>query len=268
MRWWRHSGRGTPAEFEVPPELQPEPPELREPPIFVSGCNRGGTTILARLLAEHPEICNIGTGPFSEGQFVWRQKFPDRSRHRWAVEPWKSRMRKTAADATPELVRFFRARFAHAVGARGRLLEKTPANAVRIPFIDACFPDCHFVHIIRDGRDTVCSLMARKVRFRYAPLQWVGAHETALADLERLPPGRVSILRYEDLLAKPAEVLERLARGCGLRMDEAARRALAGAAARDLRRPASRWPNLSPRQKRYALQVIGDLQTRLGYPTE
>src|SRR5436305_5522161 len=106
-------------------------------PVFISGCNRGGTTILAKLLGRHPNLCNIGEGhAFTEGQYIWRQRFPDTTRHRWAVEPWRRRMRKTEADATAERVEFFRTQFVAAASGR-RFLEKTPANSVRIPFINA-----------------------------------------------------------------------------------------------------------------------------------
>lgn len=238
-------------------------------PVFISGCNRGGTTILADLLSEHPDLCNVGAGhTYSEGQYIWRLRFPDRSHHRWAVEPWRSQMRKTAADATPERVTFFREQFGAAVDGPGRLLEKTPANAVRIPFIAACFPDAFFVHVIRDGRDTVCSLMARKVALRYAPQQWVGAHTTAIPDLEALAPERVVYVRYEDMLAAPARVLREIARRLELTADEAAEARFAAAGERLLTTPASRWPALPERDRAYILGVIGDLQARLGYPAE
>jgi hypothetical protein len=242
---------------------------MLDKPIFISGCNRGGTTIVADLLSEHPEVRNIGAGhSFSEGQYIWRMKFPDRSRHRWAVEPWRSQMRKTAGDATPELVRFFRDRFGAELAGRGRFLEKTPANAVRIPFIDACFPDAFFVHVIRDGRDTVCSLMARKVALKYAPLQWVGAHTTALGDLAALAPERVTLVHYEELLAEPTRLLCEIAARSRLAADDRIATRFHEAAARLIEPPASRWPFLDPRDRAYILSVIGDLQGRLGYPVE
>jgi sulfotransferase family protein len=238
-------------------------------PIFISGCNRGGTTILADLLAAHPQIKNVGEGhTYSEGQYIWRLKFPDRSNHRWAVEPWLSQMRKTAAHATPELVRFFRERFSAEVGPCQRILEKTPANAVRIPFIDACFPDARFVHVIRDGRDTVCSLMARRVALRFAPWQWVGAHTTALADLGALPPERVVIVRYEALMASPVRGLCEVARACELRVDEGVSQIFAATAARQIEPAVSRWPQLSEARKQFVLGIISELQMQLGYPLE
>jgi len=237
-------------------------------PIFVSGCNRGGTTILSHLLAAHPDVRSVGRGPFHEGQYVWRQQFPDWSRHRWALPPWRWYLRRTAAHATPERIRFFREAFAREVTEPGRMLEKTPANAVRIPFINAIYPDCKFVHVIRDGRHTAASLMARGVWLPFAPHQWVQAHRTAIPDLAQLPAERVVRVRYEDLVSSTAPVLLDLWRGCGLRLSgEDVESALQSARMR-VERPDNRWALLPRWNRRFILSVIQDLQTELGYPLE
>lgn len=234
-------------------------------PIFVSGCNRGGTTILSHLLAAHPDVRSVGRGPFHEGQYVWRRQFPDWSRHRWALPPWRWYLRRTAAHATPDRVRFFREAFAEHASVDGRMLEKTPANAIRIPFIDALYPDCVFVHIVRDGRHTTASLMARGVWLPYAPHQWVQAHRTALPDLERLPPERVVRVRYEELVSTTSGALTDLWRRCGLRLSgEDVDDALRAAQAR-VERPDDRWSRLPAWKRRYTLSVIEELQLELGY---
>jgi hypothetical protein len=40
-----------------------------------------------------------------------------------------------------------------------RLLEKTPENCLRLPFLLEIFPDARIIHLIRDGRSNVSSLM-------------------------------------------------------------------------------------------------------------
>ena len=40
-----------------------------------------------------------------------------------------------------------------------RLLEKTPENCLRLPFLEALFPDAKVVYLVRDGRANVSSLM-------------------------------------------------------------------------------------------------------------
>ena len=39
------------------------------------------------------------------------------------------------------------------------MLEKTPKNALRVPFLDACFPDAIFIYLYRDPRETLGSMM-------------------------------------------------------------------------------------------------------------
>ncbi|NLC56609.1 MAG: sulfotransferase [Armatimonadetes bacterium] len=249
---------GAPAEAPYPGD---------GPPVFLSGCNRGGTSILSLLLGQHPELHNIGRGRHHEGQWIWNKRFYDWSHHRWAVEPWVRRMRKTSDDATPRLVAYFRRAFAAACPS-GRLLEKTPANAVRIPFIDRLYPDCYVIHVLRDGRHTAASLIARGVKMPYAPQQWVGVHSIALPDLERLGPARGLLVRYEELLASPLELLLRICRHCGLDEGPAAREALATAIERHLEVPCDRWGALSSTERQRILAIIGDLQQALGYPVE
>jgi hypothetical protein len=235
-------------------------------PIFISGCNRGGTTILAQLLAAHPEVRNVGRGPFCEGQYLWRRRFRDWSRHRWAVGPWRPLLRRTAEHATPELVEFFRSTFEQAMDGPGRMLEKTPANAVRIPLIDRIYPDCHFVHVLRDGRHTTASLVARRVLLPVAPYQWVGVHRTALADLAALRPERVTLVRFEELAEDPERVLRKICDRCGLAWGAPERDRMTAAVLQYWRPPEDRWARFSPLAKRYVLSVIGDLQRELGYP--
>jgi len=237
-------------------------------PIFVSGCSRGGTTILSELLALHPDVCSVGRGPFHEGQFVWRRRFPDWSRHRWALPPWVWFLRRTARDATPARVRFFHQAFAEAMHRPGRMLEKTPANSVRLPFIAALYPDACFVHVLRDGRDTTASLMARRVPLAFAPHQWVAAHRIALADLRRLLPARVALVRFEGLLASPEATLREVWRRCGLTTADGPLTAALTEAAARVAQPVDRWARLPAWQQRYVLGVIGDLQRELGYPAE
>lgn len=74
--------------------------------------------------------------------------------------------RLTAEDATPEVAAQLRDRFARqlrdrenghlidlppeARPARLRLLEKTPKNALRIPFLRALYPDARFLFLYRE----------------------------------------------------------------------------------------------------------------------
>ena len=253
-----------------PPEDRPAVPasatlSLPDRPIFISGCNRGGTTIFSRLLGAHPDVNNIGTGPFYEGMHVWRAHFPDFSRHRWAAEPWRSRFRRQWENPKPLVVEDLLRRFRELDDGR-RLLEKTPSNAIRVEFIDRLFPDSLFLHVLRDGRDTVASLMARGVRLKYAGRQWVGAHRSAFAAFQRLPPERVVIARYEDLLREPVQTLLTISERLQLSIGPEVRITIEVAAGEMIEGTERRWTQLSGKQKRFALDEIAEMQAELGYP--
>lgn len=237
------------------------------PPVFISGCNRGGTSILSLLLGQHPQLRNVGKGPHHEGQWIWKRRFHDGSHHRWAVPPWLAALRKTEADATPEILEYFRQAFASAC-AGSRMVEKTPSNAIRIPFMNCLYPDCTVIHVLRDGRHTAASLMARGVPMPYAPHQWVSVHTIALPDLEALGPERGLLVRYEELLESPMDVLARICRHCALDDGPEALAALRAGVVRHLKEPRDRWRTLKPETRREILDVTGELQSSLGYPVE
>jgi hypothetical protein len=68
----------------------------------------------------------------------------------------------TGADATPEIAGFIRARFAAFERRSGStVVEKTCATSLRMPFVDAIFPDAKYIFIVRHGLDATASAMKR-----------------------------------------------------------------------------------------------------------
>lgn len=137
-------------------------------------------------------------------------------------------------------------------GAPWRLLEKTPKNALRVPFLARVFPEARFVYLHRDPRQTLSSMLEawQSGRFRTYPqlpdwdglpwslllvpgwrdlrgrslaeivaAQWEITTRTLLADLAQLPPERCHVARYDALVSQPAEEIERLCRALELAWD-------------------------------------------------
>ncbi|MCH8840595.1 MAG: sulfotransferase [Planctomycetes bacterium] len=123
--------------------MNDELPWQLERPIVVIGSPRSGTTLLGNLLSEHPALVHL-----VEPRLTW--KYGNDS---------KSDMLQVR-DARPEVCRHIRSTFAKAVQDAGgkRLLEKTPSNALRMEFVDRVLPGCLFVHILRDGVESVLSI--------------------------------------------------------------------------------------------------------------
>lgn len=112
--------------------------------VFVVGAPRSGTTLLGDMLACHPRIRQ-----WYEPYFVWDRHFRNAAHDE-----------RGAADATPPVKRYIRshcARFRRRSGA-DLIVDKSPRNSLRIPFIQAVFPRARIIHILRDGRDVTLSI--------------------------------------------------------------------------------------------------------------
>lgn len=120
--------------------------DVLDRPIVVVGAPRCGTTFLARLLGLLPELAVA-----HEPRLAWKY-----GNHR------RSDM-LTAADARPEVRAHIRQHLASVVERQDgrRLVEKTPSNSLRLDFVDAVLPDARYIHVIRDGRDAVASIVER-----------------------------------------------------------------------------------------------------------
>ena len=133
---------------------------------------------------------------------------------------------------------------------RIRLLEKTPENCLRLPFLREILPDARFIYLTRDGRANTHSLMEGWKHFRLeggyqvplplhiegypgrtwkftlipgwqdlidSPLevvcaqQWVACNQAVLAQREALEAeGTMITIRYEDLVTEPLATLRRI----------------------------------------------------------
>ena len=122
-------------------------PTSHERPVFIVGAARSATTTLFRILRESPEL---GALP-GEGHDLWR------AFHHPRYGGWQS----DRIDAGE--VRSFESRFASAYLScyfdEKRFVEKTPENALRVPYLLDLFPDAHFVAVWRNPCDVINSLI-------------------------------------------------------------------------------------------------------------
>lgn len=112
--------------------------------VFIIGSPRSGTTILGEILDKHNEISQ-----WYEPYFIWDRFFRNSSDDE-----------RTVKDATPKITRRIRhdfVRYKKKTGTR-IIVDKSPRNSLKIPFIREIFPRARFVHILRDGRDVTLSI--------------------------------------------------------------------------------------------------------------
>lgn len=121
-------------------------------PIIVGGCQRSGTTLLRVMLDSHRHIACGPETSLLAGSFL-----PHKLTKRFSIpldEIW--RLRARASDHV-HFVDLFLTRYAADRG-RQRWAEKTPRDVRFLGYILAHFPKAKFIHMIRDGRDVVCSI--------------------------------------------------------------------------------------------------------------
>lgn len=120
---------------------------MTEPaPIIIIGAARSGTKFLRDVLGSASGAACV---PY-DVNYVWRYRVGwDRDD---VLDP------SELTDARRAFIRRSLARIA-SLRTGQRIVEKTVANTLRVPFVNAVYPDAVFVHLIRDGRSVTESAM-------------------------------------------------------------------------------------------------------------
>ncbi len=227
-------------------------------PIFVLGLQGGGTTLVTRCLLRHPSVVSMsGNSSYwvatDELGFVrnrmaalppslWSSShrhdlahpiFGTDHRSVWACDELLPAYRRTANDA-PEadaalFKRVLREHIAVYARDRGnaRFVDKTHANAVRIPYIDALLDGCEpfFVLVLRNPYAICPRTLRRKppswsapppygTQLALAAQHWENIARLALEDGRRT--GRFGAIRFEDFLRNPEAVVRAICELVGL----------------------------------------------------
>tara|TARA_R110002073_G_scaffold118918_5_gene259372 strand:+ start:336265 stop:337200 length:936 start_codon:yes stop_codon:yes gene_type:complete len=184
--------------------------------VFIGGCGRSGTTLFKELLNRHsrcacgPETSMYGL-PFQTGNIA---------------APWDMEMShlEQIVSQSKNLIEFadqFAQEFL-ASEQKVRWIEKTPNNVRAIDRILTWYPNGKFIHVVRDGRDVVCSLRHhprhRVIGGKIVPFECNNPVERSASRwLEDVTVGlamkdhpRCLEVRYEDLVTNPEQVVERV----------------------------------------------------------
>jgi len=211
-------------------------------PIFMYGVQHSGTTISMKLFADHPDVINYSEANTvfqPNGYFDYDNGFHcmDES---FATEKERIRLHQ-------------RLEFRRILFNGNRIFNKNPNNTVRLAFLQTLFPDAYFIHIVRDGRAVVNSLIRSlphkwetEERFkpwkeRVAPypgvkppnwkeylkdnpieqhaIQWNEVVKYALEEEQRIGLNCIYI-KYEDLCRNPRKEIKRAYEFCDLEVTD------------------------------------------------
>jgi hypothetical protein len=115
-----------------------------KPPIIILGNSRSGTTVLQKVMSMHPDVAE-----WYEPNTLWLYADPGRQHDEF-----------NETDATDRVKRYIRDQFLKHQKQHGNriVLEKTPQNILRIPYVRAIFPEAHFIFIVRSPFSFISSV--------------------------------------------------------------------------------------------------------------
>ena len=268
------------------------------PPLIILGVSRSGTTLLRVMLDRNSQLAIPDESFFvplladRHLRRVGAAEFLDDVRRLKTVEEWGvplDKLRARLRDDTPiaEAIAAIYDVYAEEQGKQ-RWGDKTPMYMRHLLLLRRIFPSAQYVHLIRDGRDAAGSFlsMPEGIAFEtwghprspaaFAAL-WRSEVSRARRFGRRLGVHRYLEVRYENLVAEPESVLQRICTFTGLPYEQAMleyggsvseERAHQQSLKRAVTPGLRDWRSqMSPRDVGTFEAVAGDLLSDLGYET-
>ena len=253
-------------------------------PIFLIGCPRSGTTMLASLLEHTP------WGIPYETQFV--TKYFHRL-ERYGLLSERANMKRLLKDILAERAvlqwelnldlddfcdGLDEPTYACLANALCRLApdrtsavawgDKTPHYVLDLDVIEQLFPQSKIIVIVRDGRDAALSML----KTTWGPRNivscaryWARCHQGGPVAERLMQAGRLQTVRYEDLLQNPQPELSRLLDFLGADDD---RQAIMAAIPTVRKDNSNKWrQQMSPKQTERFEQIAASVLEAHGYET-
>lgn len=189
----------------------PFPWKFRAPtdwtPIFIVGVPRSGTTLLAELIARHPQVCNRGELGWLQGLAKHLASLPSHRNEKFvqAAAVYASHLRQDDSNAD-------------------WFIDKQPLNLLHIDLILAMWPSARIIHCQRSARDVALSLWSQTF--------YDSAHDYAydFSDIAAVIRGcdrlmtqwrtryatSIYTVRYEELAQRPDACIAEVSRWIGL----------------------------------------------------
>lgn len=218
-------------------------------PVFIVGVPRSGTTLLAELIARHPQVCN-------RGELGGLQSLA------WRLAATPSARREEFAEAAA----VYAAHLRQDDSSARWFIDKQPLNLLHINLIMALWPNARIIHCQRNARDTALSLWMQSFHDRAHDYAYDFADIAALmrgcsrliAHWQSRFPHAIHTVHYEQLVREPSVTVAAITHWLGLSASELAH------AGEHAIRTASAWQARQPVYTR----AIGHWKDYLSYIPE
>ncbi len=200
------------------------PPPGQEPPVFLVGFPRSGTTLLDTILRSHPQVTVVEEMPMAARMQMLLDGAPDRARLAALGEDEIAALRTAYFD---EL-----GLHTGDTAGTGLVIDKLPLNIVRAGLINRVFPDAKFIFAGRHPCDCVLSCYMQNFKLNNAMATFLDLEAsatlydrvmqlwTACRDALQLD---VHTLAYEDLVRDMEATVSPLLAFMGLDWDDGLR---------------------------------------------
>jgi tetratricopeptide (TPR) repeat protein len=170
-------------------------------PVFIVGVPRSGTTLLAELLARHPNICN-------RGELGWLSTIARQLTQNDAKEP--SAFEQAAAT--------YAAQLRQDDSDAHWFVDKQPLNLLHVDLIMTLWPNARIIHCQRSPRDTALSLWSQSFHdsthdyaYDFADIAAVTQGcERLMAHWRDRYTASIHVVRYEELANEPDKCIRDL----------------------------------------------------------
>ncbi len=217
-------------------------------PVFIVACPRSGTTKLASLLNKHSAVASatethffnhvsrlscfsangdLSLEPANLSQFFAEPRVQDylQVSNMGQDELATAFLNATGESKTISKREVFNIMTSEFLKAKSKTIfcEKTPQHLQNVNEIHLLYPDARFIHLVRDGRDVVSSLI--KMPWRPPGLInnarfWQRYIKLGEAAARALPADRFLTVRYEDLLMEPETTLKTICAFVGIEFED------------------------------------------------
>ncbi len=201
---------------------------MTEPPFFIVGSSRSGTTLLRLILSGHsrlhvpPETWFIMplaeqlplTGTLTPQQVAQAAEIMTGHR-RWGdlgIDASEFRA-QAAALPQPALTDLLNLVYGHhlRLAGKARFGDKTPLYVGILPQLDTLYPGARYIHLIRDGRDVAISFTDAKWGYSFSrEFEWPAAMQLARQHRASALAPRILEVRYEDLVRDTEGTVRRI----------------------------------------------------------
>lgn len=182
--------------------------------VFVGGLHRSGTSLVAKLLNEHPKISGICNAPVPENEGCYLQgAIPHTAKHgipcHFATDPEQHLIEGSPFDTLQTRIRLEADWAPWFDATKPWRVEKSPVNLTRMRLYQSLFPLAHFIVVVRKPQFLAAAMRKWTDMGDAAIIQhWQDAYGLVREDLRFIH--NWLIVRYEDLVRDPPFERERI----------------------------------------------------------